>query len=785
MELELEHSQQGSSHEVSVSTEGVEELKRIVRIKGVKKEALHTTLGRNQSQHQTALRIRQWRYNLIPAESRFKTSCSINKDTFMMKAQANTFLCFVGLSRHYTLDEDTYPRFVHKNEEGWCLLSFLCYVFYGFVVLLLTILLFHMDMNLFTFIYAPDPTKVRVVERERKVDEPRLLDTTIGRTVPLLLVAPNHADIELEASVEMLFNEGGNGTQTNQGDSTRGGPDADIEPIVEAANILTEDAAPEDHETPSRTSVATSVSTTPECEDEDHTDSAEVDSLVKSSTPVMTTATTITSMVDSTLVVKERTVKLSLFAADSSSAGGADPNTSVFSDIFGSDFLVGGIRTVIDPDTDLQKVYVPQWSMTNGSRLDDARVCREMVDKFAPPKFFVFFRGMKHDQLFTEFNDGAARKMSLSAEAKDREIENLKAQLLLKEAEAAKAMRLHAQTSNLKAVEKSLQDEVNSLKWFNVILEKERDALDVKVTDLEFLVVGKERDLTDLNAHVTFVKSQNDSLADQVHKLEVSSTKLQEKITVYDNCMEQLEKFQDDQMKVINDKFDNLHTDLMEMTLHLKERIYPHLLTIISGRMWLLTHGMELAIAKCLNSPEYLSALRFTIGKALEKGMQYGLAAEITHDKEGKVLSDATAPNPFAKAEYISTLRQIQDVNFPLLAELKSNKDDSVKAIMEILCLEDPVAEKLRLNELQPNIDQLMVPIHSSSDKAIIGATALSLALDASSMEGMFDAAPTTVITMALSTTLALTGTVNPISIDDYEFVDTDDQAGADGNAKL
>nr|GEV48325.1 hypothetical protein [Tanacetum cinerariifolium] len=48
MELELEQSQQGSSHEVSISTEGVEELKRIVRIKGVKKEAIHTTLGRNQ-----------------------------------------------------------------------------------------------------------------------------------------------------------------------------------------------------------------------------------------------------------------------------------------------------------------------------------------------------------------------------------------------------------------------------------------------------------------------------------------------------------------------------------------------------------------------------------------------------------------------------------------------------------------------------------------------------------------------------------------------------------------
>ncbi|GJW77237.1 hypothetical protein Tco_0138919 [Tanacetum coccineum] len=42
MELVLEQTQQGSSHKVSVSADGVEELKRIVKIKGVKKEALHT-----------------------------------------------------------------------------------------------------------------------------------------------------------------------------------------------------------------------------------------------------------------------------------------------------------------------------------------------------------------------------------------------------------------------------------------------------------------------------------------------------------------------------------------------------------------------------------------------------------------------------------------------------------------------------------------------------------------------------------------------------------------------
>nr|GEX28152.1 reverse transcriptase domain-containing protein [Tanacetum cinerariifolium] len=47
-ELILEHTQQGISHEVSVSTEGVEELKRNDKIKGVKKEALLIHLGRNR-----------------------------------------------------------------------------------------------------------------------------------------------------------------------------------------------------------------------------------------------------------------------------------------------------------------------------------------------------------------------------------------------------------------------------------------------------------------------------------------------------------------------------------------------------------------------------------------------------------------------------------------------------------------------------------------------------------------------------------------------------------------
>ncbi|GJY42502.1 hypothetical protein Tco_0429772 [Tanacetum coccineum] len=625
---------------------------------------------------------------------------------------------------------------------------------------------------------------------------------------------------------------------------------------------------------PSLPFVTYSVSATPECEDEDHIDSvtgtnlqtfgpplrfvissdsshhfganvaeAEVDFVVRSSALVITTVTTVTATVDVAMAAKEAPTKPSLFGTGSSSVGGTDPTPGGFSDVSGSDFLIGGIRTVVDPDFDLQKVYVPQWSVTNGPRLDDGRVCRKMLDEFAPPKFFASIRGMEHDQLFTEFNVGAAYQISLSSKVrmraeynikekgklrsvideqtkllrvKDEEIENLKAQLLLKEAEAAEAIRLRTEVSKFKVVKRSLLDEAHVLKEHNTTLEKEKSELEIKVADLAALVKVREQEVADLDAVVTSVKSRNDSLVDQVHGLEISSAGLQEKVTAYERCIDQLEKFQDDKIKEVNDKFDQLYTDFIEMALHLEEKFYPHLLTTISERRWLLTHDMELAIAKCLNSTEYLSTLGAAIGKDVEKGRQDGLSAGITHGAEGRNLTDVAAYNPSAEADYISALQRLQSVNFSLIVELRSNKDASVETIMNLLRLDDTLAEKLGLTESQPHVNQLMLPIHRSPDQTVVGSTSLSLSLDFSharvqkiwenianhrstlcdvfiplaeplssvaleGTEGTFGTAPVT--TTTLSVTFTSISPIPPILTDDYEVVHADGQKGVGADA--
>ncbi|GKF71026.1 hypothetical protein Tco_0207140 [Tanacetum coccineum] len=99
-------------------------------------------------------------------------------------------------------------------------------------------------MDLLFFIQTADPTKVRVGERQCAENEPRLLDTNVGRVVPLLPIAHALAESELDASVDKLFDESGNGNQAEQGDSVSGGHGISIQLVSEAAETVVEDATP-------------------------------------------------------------------------------------------------------------------------------------------------------------------------------------------------------------------------------------------------------------------------------------------------------------------------------------------------------------------------------------------------------------------------------------------------------------------------------------------------------------------------------------------------------------
>ncbi|GKE42813.1 hypothetical protein Tco_1470097, partial [Tanacetum coccineum] len=427
----------------------------------------------------------------------------------------------------------------------------------------------------------------------------------------------------------------------------------------------------------------------------------------------------------------------------------------------------------------LEEIYVLEWTVTKGFKLNDGRSCANMIDHFTPPAFFKTVRGMEHEQLFAEFNVSAARNLSLSSEvrmraeynilekrkwrslaeekdsllgAKDKEIEELRSQLLKAKEESVEVAQLRARVSSLEATEGSLRGEVASAKEHNGLLEQECGSLKLKVTSLESIIAEKDRELSDLGASSSSLRSQNQSLVNQVHELETSSTDLREKLEMYEGSMKRLEEFQDNLMRLEQERsvlrlqvtslestiaekdcelsdlkisssslrsqnqglvsqLAEIDADFTRCYMRFQESFHPHLLNAIAGRRWLLTHGMKLLVAKCLNLTEYMEALRNAFGRAIEKGMQEGLAAGIKHGQAGRCLTDLEA--------YI-----------PSEEELSNKKDASTWDVMDLLRLDDDVAEAIGMTDLQPDVNQLMVPVHHKQDRVVIGSQVLSVALD-------------------------------------------------------
>ncbi|GKD62786.1 hypothetical protein Tco_1300295, partial [Tanacetum coccineum] len=201
---------------------------------------------------------------------------------------------------------------------------------------------------------------------------------------------------------------------------------------------------------------------------------------------------------------------------------------------------------------------------------------------------------------------------------------------------------------------------------------------------------------------------------------------------------------QEVQVKALSDRLAGLDSDLMSMALHLDEEFYPRFLTTIDEQRWIFSRGMKLVVMKCLQSSDYLAAF------------------------------DA-----------------LRTVDFPLLAQLESQKDASIVDIMGLHHLEGSAADIPEANQLQPSPEQLMLPIHRPEDQVVIGETSLSFSMDVPlSAENLVGkpstfGVPATATTTALSTTFIQTSSVPPISVADYEVLGAEPSAEVPSPLKI
>ncbi|GKC66516.1 hypothetical protein Tco_1099114 [Tanacetum coccineum] len=659
------------------------------------------------------------------------------------------FLCWVGISRYYTLDENSYPTFWDGDEGGYIFVLRLKFCFV--VIISNTFVVTLAEMDLFAFIRHSDPTKVRVGERNLADTKLKLLKMTEGRTValdpPATAASGGSSD-----SIDRIFDEGDNAGQEHPAEKD---DDVQEEVIAKDASKVLRD----DHQSLPPSTGGKSLSTfrgiVPE------------GAIIPSDAARPLVTAFVTPMpdvkhVDSVSGLNLRTRpphERYVVSSDSSHHSGSYSEAASLIR-YAVDVLVVTVAITTTADA----------NVATGSKAKDAPKEFEhighsasaggvdadatSISKLKNPSISWKLRPMDYDQVYSKFNVGATRQVCLGAGVKmqaehtlekkgkledkcaeqtallserDAEIVHLKSLLYLKEAEAAKAISLHSQLSVVEAVDAANGTELRDLKEKNIALEGEKNVLSERVETLESVIASKDVELASLSSQVA-------NLTADFSGFRLSRDELNSKVASLESekdCLAtQVEKKQDEQMRALSERVAAIDSDLLEMVLHMDAEFYPRYLTTIAGRRWILSRGLKLVLAKCLSSPEYLSAMGEAIGRAIDKGMQDGLVAGIEHGTAGRSITDVAAFNPSAEGDYVVAINALQGVSFPLLAQLEANKDASMADIMDLLRLEGPAAETSEAGQLQPSLDQLMIPIHRLEDQVIIGETSLAFSLE-------------------------------------------------------
>ncbi|GJY81065.1 hypothetical protein Tco_0493816 [Tanacetum coccineum] len=613
------------------------------------------------------------------------------------------FLCLVGLSPYYPFDENTYLAFERPDRT---------------------------EMGLLDFIKTADPWKVQAVEIQKKDNQVKLLEST------------SHCFMSLV-------------TPAAGGSSFATAPEVSAPEVFALAEVEPENVVPEDTYLDLMELDADLAAARPEEVATTQSGKSKRKRLVKQSDtlpakqlrkdhPSLATDTSGKTLVglrqlmptsplvlrpsfqadiQAHVVVQSACTVDVLMYTTAANVISARENVGVtpMSDVAGSSHL----KTSKGSDDSFYELpalnsvkakrwYVPRWNITNGSMLDDGFSCRTLVDRVAPPSFFFTLRSMDYEQLYTEFNVGAARQICLESEVRSRAEHELELKEKLKGKYDARSRLLEKKDLEILILKSLLAEEAEKAERAEtaevVRLRVQVSALTAEVLVLKSNIAQKDTDISLLDSRATYLKSTLDdsqAACAEAGSLISSLTSERDRLT---------------------SEVSTLHTAFQDFKE--KGEFYPAYLTTLAGRRWFLTHEIQLDVLKCLKSPKYQGIMGHALGHAMDFSMQEGLEAGYEHGVSGTQLSGVKAYNPEAvRTNYFDAVRALEDVDFPLVNLLKSKKDAGMDEVLDCFILDEPLVDLPEAAHLQPCLEQLFVPIHHSDDKAIVGETSLSFAL--------------------------------------------------------
>nr|GFA35848.1 hypothetical protein [Tanacetum cinerariifolium] len=207
----------------------------------------------------------------------------------------------------------------------------------------------------------------------------------------------------------------------------------------------------------------------------------------------------------------------------------------------------------------------------------------------------------------------------------------------------------------------------------------------------------------------------------QFSKLQVSHERLsqqvdalQQQVSREETLKAAFEDYKRQQDQMVEQRCAEMDARLDALSIDFDEELYPHMLTAIAGRRWVIGHGLHLAIMKCAESLEIRQVFADVVFAAVAKGMSEGLKHGVEHGHAQRMVESLEAYDPEAEAKFTVALQSLKDLKYPLLDQLEGLKDAPVDVIMAALYLESDTRGDATqfIRDLRPSSSQLTILVY-------------------------------------------------------------------------
>nr|GFC14059.1 hypothetical protein [Tanacetum cinerariifolium] len=197
---------------------------------------------------------------------------------------------------------------------------------------------------------------------------------------------------------------------------------------------------------------------------------------------------------------------------------------------------------------------------------------------------------------------------------------------------------------------------------------------------------GLSQELERMRAQFSELQVSNERLSQQVDAL-------QQQVSGEETLKAAFEDYNRQQDQMVEQRCAKMDARLDAMSIDFDEELYPYMLTAIAGRMWVIGHGLRLAMMKCAESLEMRQAFADVVSAGVAKGMSEGLKHGVEHGHAQWTVESLEAYDSEAEAKFAAALQSLKDLKYPLLDQLEGLRDAPMDVIIASLYLEDDTEE--------------------------------------------------------------------------------------------